>query len=811
LNGKIITATSQLPRDDGTSPDPEYYFHSMFFINSDTATFTIKNGTLNAGGDPNVTPENSPLKNRAIMVYDGTINVRDLTIKNAILCEDDDGPTISYGAAIAIVEESDGGEAANVANIIDSEIKDCALFGEDDIDGDGGAIGNQDTLTLNNVKISNCNTCGSGGAIYSPGTLLLTKVEISDCVAGGDGGAIYCSKGSDITLDNQTKITNCKANEGGAIYFDTSEISLTINGATISNCEATCDGGAIYFRANGDVGLIFNGGTISGCKGAQGSAIYMCCPNDDVAATKINTLTIKDCVTTESFGGAIFLRNDECKLVLGKTEPTGTGIVFNNNVDKDGNKNDISFRNSPEITVKENFATANKIYLAQNNTDDEEEYKAIAADGYDYTTKPLKNSFACAKGDQYLEIDDENINKLVFKVPQNISIVNPEYSNDYTAGVNGINDTLLTATYQWYSSPISDIEQIGDYGQYTVNGNVFEVKDNDADIGWLEGDYDSTNKVWISDETDGDAYVFRIDGLKVGQSLMFDYDIGDETTNIDAYLEAYIGSTWKKDLGEIDIDQSTPISPSIGTYSYVVEEDGYSYLIYFWTNNSDDDKTTVTLSNIRVIDYGEGTKLEGETSNKINKPLVDSGNYCEVSIVNDDGVSKKYNTNRVIIQSPIQQDVTEVVKGTSREVTMRFEATHNEYEYFNGVNGVVYLDGISDDNKLTKGTDYTVSEGSIILKLSKDFVSSLDTGTHTLFVKKSDTAGKEMAIANLKVNNPAPTPPAPIPPEDDPPVKKESTSGGKDTTCEAVIGPRWHWNQKTGKCEEYLVVNTSVK
>jgi len=94
------------------------------------------------------------------------------------------------------------------------------------------------------------------------------------------------------------------------------------------------------------------------------------------------------------------------------------------------------------------------------------------------------------------------------------------------------------------------------------------------------------------------------------------------------------------------------------------------------------------------------------------------------------------------------------------------------------------------DKTLVKDVDYTITEGSIKINFLPAFLKTLpvgETNNVTISVK-----GTEFNL-NIDVK------------------EKLASSGGKDTTCEAVIGPRWHWDSKTKKCVEYSVINTGVK
>jgi hypothetical protein len=151
--------------------------------------------------------------------------------------------------------------------------------------GQGGAIWNGGTLTVNACNLTNnsaISTVGLGGAIYNAGTLTVINSVLDnntvygydfDHPYGGNGGAIYNT--GTLTVNNSTLDNNIAqygawgGGYGGGI-FNAYKATATITGSTLSGNSATYNSGG-YIIADGG---IYNDGTmmLSGCtvSGNQG-------------------------------------------------------------------------------------------------------------------------------------------------------------------------------------------------------------------------------------------------------------------------------------------------------------------------------------------------------------------------------------------------------------------------------------------------------------------------------------------------------------------------------------------------------------
>ena len=139
-------------------------------------------------------------------------------------------------------------------------------------DGQGGAIWNGGTLTVNTCNLSNNSARGGlGGAIYNVGTLTVSNSTLDnnsvyyedwDNLYYGDGGAIY--NAGTLTVSNSTLDGNTASvrggGDGGGIYT-ASGATATITGSSLSGNWAF-DGGGIFnaFKASATV----TGSSLSG-------------------------------------------------------------------------------------------------------------------------------------------------------------------------------------------------------------------------------------------------------------------------------------------------------------------------------------------------------------------------------------------------------------------------------------------------------------------------------------------------------------------------------------------------------------------
>lgn len=111
-------------------------------------------------------------------------------------------------------------------------------------DGEGAAIANEGTLTLNKSTVSGslATNGGGGGILNDQGTLTLNKTTISgNTLNSGDGGGILNKDGA-VTITDSVISGNTATNGGGGIYNNDGG-TLTVRGSTISGNNADWGGG----------------------------------------------------------------------------------------------------------------------------------------------------------------------------------------------------------------------------------------------------------------------------------------------------------------------------------------------------------------------------------------------------------------------------------------------------------------------------------------------------------------------------------------------------------------------------------------
>jgi len=132
--------------------------------------------------------------------------------------------TIQGGGLITLQAPAAFGSIFTVANGVALTISRLNIRSGGAGSGNGGAIANNGTLTLDQVGLSQ-NHGASGGAIYNNGTLVVTRSTF-DGNGAQSGGALFNAPGAAATLDNSTFTTN-SATQGGGIYNSAGTVSLT--------------------------------------------------------------------------------------------------------------------------------------------------------------------------------------------------------------------------------------------------------------------------------------------------------------------------------------------------------------------------------------------------------------------------------------------------------------------------------------------------------------------------------------------------------------------------------------------------------
>ena len=192
---------------------------------------------------------------------------------------------------------------------------------------DGGGIFNGATLTLSDSAVTD-NLAGTNGAgIYNEGTLSLTNVAVNNNTASRFGGGVHNQSGT-VTLRNSTVSDNQAEAFGGGLYNEgtltiidstvnrnaasgssgkggginnAGGATLTINNSSISNNTANNVGGGIVNGGGANTTLTVTNSTISGNNSStsDGGGIF----NGASSAATLRNTTVSG--NTARFGGGV--------------------------------------------------------------------------------------------------------------------------------------------------------------------------------------------------------------------------------------------------------------------------------------------------------------------------------------------------------------------------------------------------------------------------------------------------------------------------------------------------------------------------
>ncbi len=317
-------------REDGGTPDIGAYERQVLALVVDT-TESTDDGDVSAGDlsirEAIIASNANPLDD--LISFAGSLSGSTITLTDGFLTITDDvtitGPgfndlTISGNDAsrhfvvndgnanttisvtISRLTLTDGMTTANggaIANDEDLTLDTMKIVGNTSAN-DGGAILNRNILTIISTIISNNTTGDSGGAIDNDGTsvVVITGSSIRNNTAGGAAGAIDNDTNGTLTISTSNISDNTTGTNGGAIDNGG---TLTISNSTLSGNTSTDSangfGGAIQNQASGT--LTITNSTLNNNSGvSSGGAIE----NNGTATITDSTL---DGNSAADSGGAI--------------------------------------------------------------------------------------------------------------------------------------------------------------------------------------------------------------------------------------------------------------------------------------------------------------------------------------------------------------------------------------------------------------------------------------------------------------------------------------------------------------------------
>ena len=176
--------------------------------------------------------------------------------------------------------------------------------------------------------------------------------------------------------------------------------------------------------------------------------------------------------------------------------------------------------------------------------------------------------------------------------------------------------------------------------------------------------------------------------------------------------------------GEIDLDASDGLNGKVSHESYPGEENGLKFVVYAKT--SDGFEFTVTKT-VEILDNHilEHISAKDATASKEGNIEYWHCTVCDTYFSDKDGKNEIELKDTVVSRKApeiIEGKGQSVNQGEKKALSFTSNAPYNEFKY-------VKLDG-----KVLDYNNYTVKEGSTIVTLNKDFVSTLKAGKHILSI-----------------------------------------------------------------------------
>ncbi len=198
--------------------------------------------------------------------------------------------------------------------------------------------------------------------------------------------------------------------------------------------------------------------------------------------------------------------------------------------------------------------------------------------------------------------------------------------------------------------------------------------------------------------------------------------------------------------GEIDLDASDGLNGKVSHESYPGEENGLKFVVYAKT--SDGFEFTVTKT-VEILDNHilEHISAKDATASKEGNIEYWTCKVCEKYFSDKDGENEIELKDIVVSRKApeiIEGKGQSVNQGEKKSLSFTSNAPFNEFKY-------VKLDGKVLDSK-----NYTVKEGSTIVTLNKDFVSTLKAGKHILtIVSETGEASVEFIVNKTSTAKPS--------------------------------------------------------
>ncbi len=249
--------------DNGT-PDIGAYERQVLALVVDT-TESTDDGDVSAGDislrEAIIASNGNPLDDS--ITFDASLNGSTITITDGFITITDDVTITGPGFSDLTISGNDATRHFVVNDSDSSSTISVTISGLTLTNGmttaNGGAISNDEDLTLDTMKIVHNTSANDGGAILNRNILTIISTIISNNTAGDSGGAIDNDGTTTVTVTGSSIKNNTAGGSSGAIDNDANG-TLTITSSGISDNTTGSNGGAI--DNNGT--LIIANATLSG-------------------------------------------------------------------------------------------------------------------------------------------------------------------------------------------------------------------------------------------------------------------------------------------------------------------------------------------------------------------------------------------------------------------------------------------------------------------------------------------------------------------------------------------------------------------
>jgi hypothetical protein len=253
------------------------------------------------------------LKNRAILINNGSVYIKDLVIQNGKITDGAGGGICNNGSKILSI----GGR---------SKITNCSAVG---VFANGGGIYSTGRLDLTgNAMVSNNSASEEGGGVYANSTFLMSGfAKVNNNKADGSGGGVFSKANGGASITGFSEIANNEAKVAGGGLFGVGTLE---NQASIKNNKANMGGGIASFN---DVLFLRDTATISNNTANAGAGIWLNnCLLYGYSSFHITDNKIPSTATgSPNFGGAIYNVNGSLFITGGviKGNQSPVAAVYN--------------------------------------------------------------------------------------------------------------------------------------------------------------------------------------------------------------------------------------------------------------------------------------------------------------------------------------------------------------------------------------------------------------------------------------------------------------------------------------------------